>query len=187
MSDTTQRTWEDRVQAKMPRLRWRRAWMLWVIWGTLGTALTLEGTSPTMSAGVATAFWLTLPFWAAFILWPLFALWRYGRDRRLAIDAIEAFSDGALTMPVLREGATVWLPVAMIEAFLEEEGLSTEAIRALGLPGPDQGPRPERGVDLTLWRAQTLCAWAEVSPNSVPPLLLKWLRQLAVSVRFKSL
>ena len=137
-----------------------------------------------MSAGAATAFWLTLPFWAAFVAWPFFALWRYLRDRRLAIDAIEAFSDGSLTMPILREGDTVWIPVAMIEAFLHEEGLSAEAIRALGLPSADQGPRAEQGVDLALWRAETLCAWAEVSPGSVPSLLLGWLRHLAISVRF---
>lgn len=53
-----------KVDLPMPPSRCRRGWMLWYLWGLLGTALTLEGTTVESLDGAALpmAFWLSAPF-----------------------------------------------------------------------------------------------------------------------------
>lgn len=50
-----------KVDLPMPPSRCRRGWMLWYLWGLLGTALTLEGTTVESLDGAALpmAFWLS--------------------------------------------------------------------------------------------------------------------------------
>ena len=67
-------TWESRIESAMPARRYRWGWMLWVIWGTIGTALTLQDAGEHVQ--VLTSFWLTAPFWIAFVVWPIFVVWR---------------------------------------------------------------------------------------------------------------
>ena len=55
--------WEQRIRCRMPASRIRRAWMVWAIWGMLGTSLTMEGTVDMTALSVSAL--LTAPFWAA--------------------------------------------------------------------------------------------------------------------------
>lgn len=103
-------TWESRIESAMPARRYRWGWMLWVIWGTIGTALTLQDAGEHVQ--VLTSFWLTAPFWIAFVVWPIFVVWRKVHDQKLAVKEIEAFAvpSISLSMSYLRERGGVTIP-----------------------------------------------------------------------------
>lgn len=118
-----------KVDLPMPPSRRRRGWMLWCLWGLLGTALTLEGTTVESLDGAALpmAFWLSAPFWALFAAWPFMWVWDRLRARHLwAEEALEIPGpDGAIVtvvrgrMPGDRDAARdLWVPLSALPSAL---------------------------------------------------------------------
>lgn len=136
------------VQLPMPAGRRRRGWMLWLLWGMLGTALTMEGLTPEDGAPLALALWLSAPFWALFAAWPL--MWIVDRIRARGLWAQEALTvpalDGEGFADVVLGRDDLWVPGEC----LGESGRSLP--RAADLPG-----MPASGVLLSAlmrWRAE---------------------------------
>lgn len=177
-------TWEARIESAMPAQRYRRGWMLWVIWGTFGTALTLNDTGA--NAQVLTSFWLTAPFWLAFIAWPIFVLWRRMHDKRLAVREIETFATPDLTMTYLRERDGVTIPEGLLVDYVAD---SQSDWARFALPEMDIPARPEAGIEEPVWRLESLEKWTDQIPESEtyePILVLRtWIRSVAHAERFR--
>ena len=174
--------WERTVESAMPRSRYRRGWLIWFLWGFVGTALTLEGADG--GAQLATAFWLSTPFWIAFAFWPVFALWRMLYDRKLAVREIVPFATEALAMSYFRERDGVRIAENLLLDYIAGEGLSESAF---GLPAADIDPRPQAGVPVAVWKLATLLTWAGSLPADTPPAvarLREWLYALENAERF---
>ena len=114
-----------KVDLPMPPSRCRRGWMLWYLWGLLGTALTLEGTTVESLDGAALpmAFWLSAPFWVLFAAWPFMWGWNRLRARRLwGEEALDVQGpDGTVVtvvrgrMPGERDAAPdLWVPLSRL-------------------------------------------------------------------------
>lgn len=118
-----------KVDLPMPPSRCRRGWMLWYLWGLLGTALTLEGTTVESLDGAALpmAFWLSAPFWVLFAAWPFMWGWNRLRARRLwGEEALDVQGpDGTVVtvvrgrMPGERDAAPdLWVPLSALPSAL---------------------------------------------------------------------
>lgn len=71
------------VDMPVARDRRRRYWMVWLLWGMLGTALTFEGVKD--GTWLAVAGILGGPFWLLFLVWPF--LWLRDRLRARSLWA----------------------------------------------------------------------------------------------------
>lgn len=181
--DLNSATWDSALQRALAPSRWRRGWLLWLLWGVLGTALTLEGTTPS-SWQLHAAFWLTLPFWIAFVLWPFFALWRYRRDRRWAVRDVVTFSDGVTQLPILKERHAWTIPEPLLHLFATEENLEWSSLR---LPAPALLARHDQGVPFAVYRPEQLEQWAMTFGHKDERVavqdLARWVCALALEAR----
>ncbi len=171
-------TWEAQIKAAMPIERYRRGWLLWLVWATLGTAFTLEGVRS--STQVATAFWLTIPFWIAFVAWPIIAVWRYMKDKPLVVRDIIPLATDEIALHFLIERAGITLPEPMLRDYVASTDLAWERFE---LPEPEIAPRPALGMPFAAWSLGTLENWANnVSELETRQPILKlqtWVRQLS--------
>ncbi len=157
-----------KVDLPMPPSRRRRGWMLWCLWGLLGTALTLEGTSAESLDGAALpmAFWLSAPFWTLFAAWPLMWIWDRIRAQRLwGEEALEIPGpDGTIVtvvrgrMPGERDAAQdLWVPLSALSSAVGEGTEFPSGLEpARALPGI-----AEEGVLLS-----RLVRWRKASADS---------------------
>ena len=76
------------VDMPVARDRRRRYWMVWLLWGMLGTALTFEGVKD--GTWLAVAGILGGPFWLLFLVWPFLWLRDRLRARSLWAEAMTA-------------------------------------------------------------------------------------------------
>ena len=137
------------------------------IWGMLGTAFTMEGTTGTEGlGGLGMAALLTAPFWLAFVLWPLFWIWRRVRDRQLWTEKVELLvhdpeSSEPFGLEVLfgRDGVRV-----AVDEVNGVEGLS-DALTGIPTRKPDEAA----GIPFETYDAADLAAWGvawlEVHPD----------------------
>lgn len=159
-----------KVDLPMPPSRCRRGWMLWYLWGLLGTALRLEGTTVESLDGAALpmAFWLSAPFWVLFAAWPFMWGWNRLRARRLwGEEALDVQGpDGTVVtvvrgrMPGERDAAPdLWVPLSALSSVLGEGAALPAGLGpALALPGI-----AEEGVLLS-----GLVRWRTASVESTP-------------------
>lgn len=143
------------VELPVARDRRRRYWMVWLLWGMLGTALTFEGVED--GTWLAVAGILGGPFWLLFLLWPF--LWLRDRLRARSLwgeDMTVLLRDAADDPENASTLIVVW---GKTEALVPE----SEWCGAF----PSVHPEVERleagmlpGVRTAGFRAKDLVAWA---------------------------
>ena len=147
--------WEQRIRCRMPASRIRRAWMVWAIWGMVGTSLTMEGTVDMTALSVSAL--LTAPFWAAFILWPVFRLWRRLRDRDLWAEEVEplihdAEGEDPFGLPVIRGRSGLLLAAQAVSDAVPDAAALLASV-------PRRAPDEEGGLPFETYEPEALARW----------------------------